>query len=327
MRSPLAVALASLLLAACGSPSGDVASAPTATPSDGAIPWSSRLASPTPRPAPTPALASCRPEDINVSFEGWGAAAGSSVGSFRLSPMTPPDCGFAANPAYRFVTKYADRVLAHAAISSSVPTVPLVAPAGKSSTFVLLQWGNHGGEPGWVCRSRSLPLHAIEVQSGAQWVQLSFAAAPISLCLDPAERVFIQVTAPESLLPPLPEPVFDTKIVAPLKATAGEHMRYVVQLTNRTTVSQRFGECPAYVQNIAGPQELGSSDRPGFRFVERRQILNCAGTGEIAPGATLAFEMYFDIPEDVLPGTYVLPWRLDGPVYSIGYKVSLGIER
>jgi hypothetical protein len=324
MRAHVLLLCASLL-AACGE-TATVASTPSVAPADGAIPWSPRLASPTPSPAPTPALAACRPEDVAASFEGFGAATGNIGGSFRLSPRTDAACGLPANPASRFVDARGDRILPRAAPASEAPAVPLVRPSGKSSTFVSLQWSNHGGDPGWSCRTRSSDIAALEIHSGAQWIALPFAAGELSLCVDPPESVFVHTTAPEPPAPPRPEPIFEARIIAPSSARPGERLRYLVELTNRTTATQRFGECPAYVQNIAGPQELGSSDKTGFRYVERRQILNCAGLGDIAPGATMTFEMYFEIPTDALPGSYVLPWRLDGPLYSTGYKVGLEVR-
>ena len=121
-------------------------------------------------------------------------------------------------------------------------------------------------------------------------------------------------------------PIFDATILAPPEVSRGEHMRYLVELRNRSLLPFRFTDCPAFVHNIAGPQGLGGGDAAGFRFIEHRQILNCAGVGAIAPGEQITFEMYFDIPTDVLAGTYVLPWRLDGPIYSTGYKVSFEIR-
>ena len=206
------------------------------------------------------------------------------------------------------------------------PTQRVVPPNGKSSTFVVLQGSNHGGEPNWKCRTPAPAFTALEIRSGSDWITLSFGARTLTwLCSDPLDTIFVNVSAPESPVAPRPASTFDAKIVAPLTAHPGDHMRYLVQLTNVTSASVRLGECPAYVQNIAGPQELGSADRPGFTYVEYRQILNCAGIREISPGVTVTFEMYFDIPANVLAGSYVLPWRLDGPTYSTGAKVSLGI--
>jgi hypothetical protein len=133
--------------------------------------------------------------------------------------------------------------------------------------------------------------------------------------------------APEEPQPFVPPPAFSAKIDAPQTARAGQRLRYLVELTNATAIGQRFAECPAYVHNIAGPFELGSGDRPGFIALERRQILSCGGIGEIAPGASLSFEMLYEIPSDALAGTYGLVFRLDGPAYSTGVKVTFAMSR
>ena len=148
-----------------------------------------------------------------------------------------------------------------------------------------------------------------------------------TFCAEPHERVLVSVMAPEEPQPFVPPPAFAAKIDAPQTARAGERLRYIVELTNTTAVGQRFAECPAYVHNIAGPFELGSGDRPGFIVPVRRQILNCGGIGEIAAGATLSFEMIYDIPRDALAGTYVLEFHLDGPAYSGHFKVMLRLAR
>lgn len=326
IRSRLVV-LAAILAASCGGASG-VATAPSPTPpSDGAIPWSPRLTSPTPTPVPTPPLAPCRVSDVTSSFDRWGAAAGSVAGSIRLAP-TAAVCGIPAYPRFRFVTETNTLVVPASGVASGGDLIPIVAPAGKASSWLQLQWSGHGAEPGYRCASRSPLLFAVEIEIASGWLRLPFETAPITLCTDPIERVFLRVDAPEPPAAYRPEPIFDARIIGgPGGVRAGDRIRYLVQLTNRTATTQRSVECPAYIQNIAGPQELGSSDRPGFRYVERRQILNCAGVGDITPGATLTFEMYFDVPADVLPGAYVLVWRLDGPVYSSGTKVIFGVER
>ena len=325
MRASLAMALTlTILLAACRE-TGPVVEGPAQSPfTDGVIPWSPRLAPPTASPMPTPTLASCHAADIQASFEGWGAAAGSNIGSFRLAP-TSTACGLPARPSFQFVTNSGERIIGRTALPAEA-SVLVVRPAGKAFTFILVQWSNHGADSHWNCDVRSQPIAALEVYAAGEWVDLAFASAQPTFCVDPAESVFVEVIAPPTPLSTHLEPIFDTKIVAPAEARRGEHMRYVVQLTNRTLSAQRFTECPVYVQNIAGPQELGSGDTRGFRYFEHRQILNCAGVGSVPAGETITFEMYFDIPMEIVTGTYVLPWRLDGPAYSTGYKVSLQVR-
>ena len=100
--TPRLVVLAAILAASCGGARG-LATAPSPTPpSDGAIPWSPRLASPTPTPVPTPALAPCRVADVTSTFDRWGAAAGSIGGSIRLAP-TAAVCGTPADAAMELI--------------------------------------------------------------------------------------------------------------------------------------------------------------------------------------------------------------------------------
>jgi hypothetical protein len=219
-------------------------------------------------------------------------------------------------------------LLAEPSATSRVNWVPLVDSAGKRSTFVLVEWSNHGGDAGYVCPRRTSPAIALQIEMPAWQIVLPFpSSSRPTFCAEPRERVFVSVMAPEGPQPFVPPPAFSAKIDAPQTARAGERLRYVVELTNVTRVGQHFAECPAYTHNIAGPFELGSDDRPGFTLLVRRQILNCGGIGEIAPGATLLFEMMYDIPREALAGTYVLVFRLDGPEYSGGVKVMLRLAR
>ena len=312
-----------ILFAACRD-SDPVGLGPGKSPvPDRVIPWSPRLASPTASPMPTPTLPSCHAADIQASFERWGVAAGSVGGSFRLVPTSAP-CVVSVRPSFRFMTSSGELIAAGTAppAAASVPVVPAV---GKGSTFILVQWSNHSADSHWRCGARSQPIVALEIHTAGEWAHLAFAGAPPTLCIDPAESVFVEAIAQLTTASVYPEPISDATILAPPEVSRGEHMRYLVELRNRSLLPFRFTDCPAFVHNIAGPQGLGGGDAAGFRFIEHRQILNCAGVGAIAPGEQITFEMYFDIPTDVLAGTYVLPWRLDGPIYSTGYKVSFEI--
>ena len=315
----------SLALAACGRAGSNIVVPNDTRSAGGPIPWTPTLASPTPSPAPTRTLELCRADQIAASFGDWGVAAGSDGGTFRLSPTGAP-CALPTTPAFRFVTADGNHIMARPGPQAGGERVPVIRPVGGSSTFVFLQWSNHGGDPGWMCRARSAPVATLQIQAGAEWIGLAFGNAPPTFCIDPEEEIFVRSVAPEVQVSPRPEPIFEARILAPAEARAGEHMRYLVELTNRTDKVQSFADCPAYVQNIAGPQELGSGDAPGFRYVEHRQTLNCASVSIVAPARTVAFEMYFDIPIGILPGTYVLPWRLDGPIYSIGDKVVFRVH-
>src|SRR5690348_8420076 len=161
-------------------------------------------ASPSPPPNPTTsppsgALTLCRPVDLSGVFERWGAAAGSSVGEIVLAPVAGASCGLPANPAHRMVTTGSDRVLLGTSPPPPVPTalVPLVPPAGKASTFLTLQWSNHGAEQGWSCR-QWVDVVGIEIQLGSSWLLLSLDGPPTAMCLDPADRISVLIIAPRS---------------------------------------------------------------------------------------------------------------------------------
>lgn len=320
------VVCAAALVAACGD--GSTALAPQPTPSGAVIHWSPRSASPTPSPAPTQVPRPCTSDEVGSSFGGWGAAAGSIGGTFQLYPTSQPGCALPAHPAIRLVGVDDTTILAEPSAVSRATWVPLVDGAGKRSTFVSIQWSNHGGDQGYACSRRSAPAVALQIEMPSWRIELPFpSGSRPTFCADPRERVFVSVNAPDPLQPPPPPPAFSARIDAPQTARAGERLRYIVELTNATDVDQRFAECPAYVHNIAGPHELGSGDRPGFIAPERRHLLNCGGIGAIAPGATLSFEMIYDIPRDAFAGTYVLAFRLDGPAYSTGVKTLFAMSR
>ncbi len=149
--------------------------------------------------ASSAALPLCRTDQVTGTFEQWGAAAGSNVGEFRLAPVDDARCGLPANPVHRFITKYGGRALLETPPPppTLAPLVPLVTPQGKASTFVTLQWSNHGAEPGWSCHDR-MPMAGIEIELGSEWLPLSFASSPVGICTDPVEHVSVLVVAPRS---------------------------------------------------------------------------------------------------------------------------------
>lgn len=322
------ILLATLVtFAACGDLSGRTASAPKeAAPADGAVPWIGTLASATPSPAPTTALPPCRPGDIRTTFQGWGAAAGSYGATFALTPTNSVTCGLPSIPAYRFITKFGKPTLPYAppiAAAADVPVLAMDPSRAKAPTYVAIQWSNHGAEPDWRCHDRSEPLMALEIQSGAQWIDIGFGGDPISLCRDPLERVSVMVATIDQK-PAIPGHALDAMIASPPVGRAGERLRFLITLTNKSAERYVFAPCPAYVQTITGPTEAGA-DRPEHVAAADRRLLNCGVVPEMGAGVSVTFEMYVEIPSRTMPGHYVLTWQLDDPSYGAGTKTSFAV--
>lgn len=288
------------------------------------IPWRAAAATVTPVPSPSPRLPSCTAADLTSEFAGVGAATGSLSETFWLDASPGIRCLLPANPALRLLDA-AGRAVREIPAPPRIGTVRLGEAQRKDHEGdLVLQWSNHGAEPGYVCRGTAAPVATIEVSllEGSRVVLRIPADRRPIFCADPPEGIFVLIQAAEPA-PPYVEPAFNADIAAPPSAGAGQPLDHLIRLTNRTNRTQSLDPCPAYVENVAGPQELGSSDKPGFCYAEQRYVLNCADVRPIAPGMTVTFAMRFEVPADLLPGGYVLPWRLDGPPGSTGTKASI----
>jgi hypothetical protein len=105
-----------------------------------------------------------------------------------------------------------------------------------------------------------------------------------------------------------------TAMDAPAAAHRGDHLRFLVTITNRpvshselagtahpTPTPMTFTPCPTYHEELEGVAGT-------FHTYQ----LNCEQAAPIQANASETFEMYVDLPADTHPGPAVLVWSIDG---------------
>jgi hypothetical protein len=178
-----------LLVGAC--------SAPGSKPSESArVALSSPPAQPSsPSAAANVALRPCTQQDIAASFDGWGAAAGSVGGTFRLTLSSGSPCALPARPAVGFVDESGGQLLVVENPETSVTWVPVFAGAGTEATVLVLVWSNHGAEPAYRCARTAAPA-ALRIELPSWQIPLAFPPqSRPTFCVDPPEQVFVSVVA------------------------------------------------------------------------------------------------------------------------------------
>jgi len=180
------------------------ASPVTTTPTDEAAGPSATLPRLPPTPPRTPpaattaALRPCVPNDVSGTFDHWGAAAGSYGGSFRLVPSSGDRCALPEHPVTSLIDERGGRLLFVESWPGAARWVPVRAAAGDDATFFMLLWSSHGGDPGYSCASRTLPLAAVQIDAAGGPMTLEFpVASRPTLCAEPPEHVFVQVVGRE----------------------------------------------------------------------------------------------------------------------------------
>lgn len=156
------------------------------------LPAPSAAVSQSASPTATFVLPACTQGDVTAVFDGWGAAAGSQAGGFRLAP-TRDECVLPARPALRLIDASGASV---PFIHGHVPGVEmvLVSAAPGDTTFLLLLWSLHGGEPDYRC-ARRMAAASLELELPSSRIRFDFDQdrRPL-LCVEPPERIFAQVS-------------------------------------------------------------------------------------------------------------------------------------
>ena|SRR5688572_27018714 len=188
----MAYALALVLLAGCAQPSTE---APPSSPA------ATRAVTPPARTAPSldavgPPALPCRQQDIRAEVENWGAAAGSLGGTFGLSSTSNEECALPERPAFSLIDATGNEILSFESPATHV-TWALVRPATRGeATRVVIVWSGHGGEPSYRCSRWTAPAVALHIQLPSWYVALEIPEARrVMYCAQPAERVFVSVTA------------------------------------------------------------------------------------------------------------------------------------
>jgi hypothetical protein len=100
--------------------------------------------------------------------------------------------------------------------------------------------------------------------------------------------------------PPLPKYIslsIDASVSASVRR--GSMLMYAVTLTNTGRLDYALDPCPHYTEIVGAKAAVASFQ------------LNCSAAGDIAPGASVTFQMELDIPATAPLGPTTLDWALD----------------
>jgi hypothetical protein len=277
-----------------------------------------------PPASPLPAIpvgtASCKASQMEGAGLRGGAAAGNIDLPLLLRNKSTTDC---------FVVGYADvtvldrfgHVLASAVGSSGVgtffgdgPVIKVLMPAGTpplpkpfstrdgsvGQAFMNFSW--------YDCQTP--PAATIEVglpmDGGTFSMPYATRSAINPYCQTSADTYRKIERGPLSPAgvdwpPPLAYLDVRARVDAPASAVRGSHIHYLVTLFNASQKVYDMRPCPDYFAALEVKHPLGA-----YR-------LNCAPVVQLAPGASVTFEMEADIPEKMPPGPNKLSWLLTDP--------------
>lgn len=132
---------------------------------------------------------------------------------------------------------------------------------------------------------------------------LTISTAAVNRCMG----TFVGLFVPEvqgGRPPTAPPTTLITAAQIPSKTTAGQEMKFTVEVTNVSDTPFSFGDtCPNYVLAIG-------------KGVNDTHSLNCHAVSEIAPGDHILFAMKVMIPAGLQLGNYDASWTLDAPYAS-----------
>ena len=337
-----ALAILSLVLAACGDHVGtalsggpsEATSAPI--PASTPIPWISAAASfapvPTATPEPIPTgMRACRAVDLLAQHEWAQGSSGWWSGNLLLT-SSADECLIRGLVELRFLDPLGHEVV------RSTPSRPRAFRDWAVVGEVHVQWLlSNWCEP--------------PVSVGAIAVLLPGDPTPVVARLDPPmgfgarcnsadvpKTVTIVSVGPQPTLEPVASPspaTLAAHIDAPSTAIAGEALRYVVTLTNLTSRAVVLDPCPSYLAWLGGhplPTAAPPSNFPSFKVwdpivrygggVKESHQLNCNDAPSIGPSASITFEMRLTVPADAV-GSDTLSWALMGGTPSASAPITI----
>jgi hypothetical protein len=100
----------------------------------------------------------------------------------------------------------------------------------------------------------------------------------------------------------------------PVRASAGNTLRYQVILTNRSTAPFIFRNCPSFVESLDSAQQTSG-----------HYLLNCGREGIVIPGASVTFAMALELPASTPPGRHMLTWVMDMPYLDTATQASVTV--
>jgi hypothetical protein len=77
-----------------------------------------------------------------------------------------------------------------------------------------------------------------------------------------------------------------------------------VTLANPTATTVTLQPCPSYSEGLTGGQGVLNT---------RTYLLNCAMSTQLAPGASVTFQMQYEVPASLAPGSAKFWWVMQVP--------------
>jgi len=310
--SLIALALVATAVA-CASPS-PVASTPKSYVPWQPLPAAHHYMNPAQELPAAPLVPGGTPPCNATQMEGAGLAGGAAAGSVNrpllLRNKGVSDC-FVQGFADVTVLDRTGRVLAQAVgatgtgtFISDGPADPVLMVHGTPALPAPFQ--NRDGSEGqafmnffWYdCRHPLSSTLAIGLPDGEGTFRIPYAteAAGNPMCPSNYKAIARGPLSPAGNQWPYVE--VEASVKAPAQARPGTRIIYYVTLRNAGNRDYAMRPCPDYSEGFYGKQFLAEYQ------------LNCGSVGTLKPGAQVTFEMRFDVPQSISPGTRDLSWSL-----------------
>ena len=311
-----------LVVAGCG-PVHPLAA--TSTPPR-VIPWLSLPADLTPlpvsspQPLPVPAgTPPCTGAELLAVDVGSQGATGNVVTSIDFAATTSGGCYLEGTPSVTLL----DRAGADLGFKNRAPYFPndatgpaYVAQGPPPEPHTELKSGQASLTVDWVSQPEacvgeagvSIAAVRIAMPAGELTVPLTERAPEGYACQGVGVGSFQSTSVPVEMpaTPALPA----IALVVQSGAYPGKRFEYLVTLTNSTKQPMNLAaHCPNYEEELFADIEHGSPPLGGKHLY----MLNCHPAGTLAPGASVIFQMLFDVPAGATPGTYTL-------MFGMGYS-------
>lgn len=300
MRRIVLVGLA--MLAAC-SPVRTV-TAPGA--SAGVVPWiDTPYATPSPSPLP-PGVGSCSASDLEIGkFGDAGPAAGTIYAEAEVRNVTSTPCALTSKSTVRYLDADGEVVesspLETYGDAVFVPAENEVASDGAKRVRLRIAIPN-------VCPPPVATELAITLFPGSERLELppgSGSASPVPGGCGEEGHYTLSVELPDTD-PDSPLAGLEAAIDAEGPVAPGSAFRYFIRLSNPTPRAIALDPCPGYTEGFKAPHGGQAA-----------YVLNCSEVTSIAPGETVVYEMYLEVPEEFGPETNpqrraLLTWQILG---------------
>lgn len=300
---------------------------PQANRPDELVPWLNSPASP-------PTMSICRGVDLIANELGSNGAGGNVITSIGFAGKGPGSCYLSGTPAITLLGAGGTPISASqrpSSVPQPQPRPVLILPGsppaphhdlGQGQGVVTVDWET---QPATCGDPAGVSVDAIEIGLGGDRLVVPLAPGPRAyLCNGFGVGVFQgppqSVTGPDAGIQALPITVLTMR--APSTASAGDMLRYEVELANSGAKPIEFRTaCIVYEEELV-PQDSSAAPLGGKHFYH----LNCDAAPSLAPGQRIKFEVVYLVPKDAPPGNYYLQFTLlTGPTANppIEAKVSI----